>query len=159
MKRHSLDRLFDGNKVVLTLFLFAIQIIIETTLRAIGGGDALTIDFWEALWIISFFGMPMLPLSVCQRLWKNNHISEETYIFWTGIPMHFLVSAALINITLFIGGLFVDYFSVSDQIFTFLQYTIVYIAVILGAVVIAFVQTAKVNRSLKKIQEKINRSD
>jgi len=152
--RYSFESLFESNKMVLLCVLFTINIIIETVSSAIWDRTTyLSIEF--LIWNVVSLGAPILPLVVFQYLWKSNYINDKDYLLWAGIPTHYLISCGLILFSTFIRSLFEPLIQ-RAYIVSFINYTLVYAIVLIGAIVIDLMQTATANGNLRKIQTRLN---
>jgi len=149
-KYYSFERFFEGNQLVRFCVLFTIAIAAEAVLSAIAGATIyLNIEY--VIWTAVFLSAPILPLAVFQRLWKSNYISEKDYLFWLSIPLHYLVSCALILLFTFIQRFFLP-LPISIYLLRFVYYTAGYIVIMIGAIIIDLMQTASSNKNLRKIQ-------
>jgi len=109
-------------------------------------------------WSIAFLGAPILPLTILQYLWKSNVINDKDYLLWGGIPLHYLISCGLIVFFTFLRSLF-EPIPQGAYLNTFINYTMVYAVILIGAVVIDLTQTATANKNLKKIQASLSKSN
>ena len=149
-KRYSIDRLFEGNKLVLICVLFTVSTVIETVASGIQGRvTALSIP--DLLWGLAFLGAPVLPLAVFQTLWKSNIMDENDYIFWVSLPLHFVISGGLILLLTFVFNI-VNPVAYRSYPATLAGFAIGYAIVMAGAVVVDLLQTAGANQALRKIQ-------
>jgi len=149
-KRRSYDHLFEGNFFTLYCVFFTLQTI-SITVTTYLQGYTVTLTPHFLLSSFMFIGAPLLPLGVAKYLWKRGRISEHTYLFWIGIPMHYSVSSALL--LLFISMLN-GFTRLPLQVYAriWLEYAVSYTIVILIAMVIDWLQTAKANQNLRLIQ-------
>ena len=150
MKKQSPSgTLFDSNMLVVFCVLFTISIITEAILNSIVGAAVyLRIEF--VIWLSVFLSAPLLPLSVFKYLWKYNYIGEKDYLFWAGIPLQYLISCGLIMFYTFIQGFFEPQRQ-GIYLFRFTMYTIMFVVLTIGAIVIDLIQTATDNENLRKI--------
>jgi len=151
-KRYSFESLFEGNKIVLMCVLFTVTIIIETILNTVGGRTTyLSIRF--LLWAFLNLSAPVMPIALFQYLWKSNFISDKDYLFWAGIPIHYLISLGLIIFYTSIRSFFEAWtHDINTYFMTFINYTAGYIIIMIGAVVIDLFQTSTANKNLRIIQ-------
>jgi len=149
-KRHSFDRLFEGNMLVLFCVIFTVIIIVEVILATIRG-STVHLSVQSLIWHVIFISAPLLPLAIFQYLWRSNYIGERDYLFWVSIPLHYLISCGITLLYLFIRSFFVP---LTQRIYlvVLINYSIMYIIILAGAVIIDLLQTAKANRNLRKIQ-------
>ncbi|MCL2840644.1 MAG: hypothetical protein FWE05_07695 [Defluviitaleaceae bacterium] len=152
-RRFSFDKMFEGNKLVLICILITIHVVISTIVHALAG-SYFTLSLSGLFWVIIYSTAPILPIAICQHLMKLNKISEKRYEFLTSIPPHFIFSCGLLVFYVFLMGLWQStLFPVSVYLITITNYVVGYILVISGAAMIDAIQTAAVNRDLKKIRE------
>ena len=149
-KRYSIDRLFEGNKLVLMCVLFTANTMIQMILAEIIGIQ-FNLSSRAIIWQFVYVSAPVLPLAVFQHLWESGRIDENNYLLWTGISLHYVISCALTVLIVFIQSFFMPlpqgvYFAMIAT------YTTGYIIVLTGAVVIDLIQTSKINQKLQIIQ-------
>jgi len=151
-KRYSFYRLFEGNMLVLFCIFFTVTIIGDVIFAAVRG-NAVNLSSLTLIWRVVLLSAPLVPFAILRHLWRSDYIDEKDYLFWGSVPMHYLISAGLLLLYLFIWGLFMP-LSLSLRIVqnALVNYTIVYIITIAGAIVIDLLQIARANRNLKKIQ-------
>jgi len=156
-KRHSYDRLFEGNPLVLFCVLFTVSVTVSVIINAIFG--ATFVLRTEGIIISSVYLIaPILPLTVFHRLWKSSYIAERDYLLFINIPLHYLFSSVLTVLFTFLMGLFrLLPLTPAAYISALITFTGMYALVILGAIVIDLLQTAKANGNLKKIQASLRR--
>lgn len=155
-KRRSYDRLFEGNILVVYCVLFTANIIFLTILSTLQGGTII-LSIELLMWHFTFLSAPLLPLTLFKYLWQSNYIDEKKYLFLIGIPIHYLLSAGLTILLLFVQGIFFGPFPLRLHLINLLNYTVVYGLVIAGAMIIDFMQTSKANKNLRIIQESIKK--
>jgi len=151
-KRYSFESLFEGNKIVLMCILFTVSIIIATITNTVGGRTTyITIKF--LLWSVLNLSAPIMPITIFQHLWKSNFINDKDYLFLASVPLHYLISLGLILFYTFIRGFFEPWtHEINVYIMSFINYTAVYIIIVIGAIVIDLVQTSTANKNLRIIQ-------
>ena len=157
-RRYSFENLFEGNKVVLMCILFTTNIIIETISNTIGG-RATYLSVGSLVWLIVYVSAPILPIAIFQRLRNSNFIDDKNYLFWGAIPLHYIVSCGLTLLFTFVRSFF-ESLPQSIYLVVFINYTIIYVIILISAVIIDITQTATANSNLRKIQEhqrKINK--
>ena len=149
-KRRSYDHLFEGNFFTLYCVFFTLQTILVTVTTYLQG-YTVTLTPLFLLSSFMFIGAPLLPLGVAKYLWQTGRISERTYLFWIGIPMHHSVSSVLL---LLFVTLLNGFSRLPLQVYVniWLEYAVTYTIVILIAMVIDWLQTAKANQNLRLIQ-------
>jgi len=152
-KRYSFEGLFEDNKIVLMCVLFTVNIIIETISNTIGGrATYLSVEF--LLWSILNLSAPIMPIWIFQFLWKSNVIKDKDYLFWASIPLHYLISIGLILLYTFLRSFFESWtHEISVYLMTFINFTMVYVIIILGAIMIDLFQTSTANKNLRMIQD------
>ena len=152
MKKHySFESLFEGNKIVLMCVLFTVIIIFTTVSNAVMGRETY-LSIWILIWAILSLAAPVLPMSLFQYLWKSDIVSDKDYLLWFGIPSHYIISSGLQLLFMFIRGFF-EPLPQGIYLGVFIQYTVVYIITIIGAVAVDLMKTATANKNLRKIQE------
>jgi len=110
------------------------------------------------VWILIYLTAPVLPLAIFQHLWEAKRIEEKDYLFWTGISLHFAISCALILLITFIHGFF-EPLPQGAYIVHVINYAVGYAVILLGAVVVELLQTANLNKNLRKIQASHRRTN
>lgn len=149
-KRRPYDRLFEGNKLVLMCVLFTVNLFIETIAATI-----LDVPMYMTLsafaWRMTWLSAPVLPLTILQYLWEADYITEDRYLLWISIPVHFALSAGLLLLYVFIWGRFYPLLR-GAYIETLLTYGMGYAIIIIGAMVVDAIQVSTTNKNLKKIQ-------
>jgi len=156
-KRYSFDRLFEGNMLVLFCVIFTVNVVIRIILAGLQG-TAITLGVQSLIWSTVYISAPLLPLAIIQHLLRSGYMEERDYLLWISAPVHYLISAGLTVFYVFIQGLFMP---LPERMFIFalVNYTIMYIIIVTGAIIIDLLQTARVNKNLRKIQEKTKCSD
>ena len=143
-KEYSFQRLFDGNVLVLACVLFTISMLVNTVASTIAGREHIS-----TIWDFIFLSAPIIPIAIFKHLWQSGVISKNEYLFWGSIPVFYLMSFGLTMLYTFLQGLFSP--MTPNYFMTFINYTIMFAAVLFGAIIIDLVQTAKANDNLKKI--------
>ena len=98
---------------------------------------------------------PIPPFVVLQRLWKPDFIGEKDYLLWTGAFLHYVVSCGLILLFTFIRGLF-EPFPQGFYFTRIAEYTFVYVIICGFAIIADLMNTAKLNKNLRRIQKSEN---
>jgi len=156
-KRYSFESLFEGNKVVLMCVLFTVLIIIEAISNAITGNTSY-LSIAMLTWGIISLLAPVLPIVLFQHLWKSDVISDKDYLLWCGIPIHYLISSGLTLFFMFLRGFF-EPLPQGVYLSTFLQYTVAYTIILVGAAVVDLMQTSAANKNLRKIQVALSKNN
>jgi len=149
-KRHSYDRLFEGNILVVFCVIFTVSIFVTVILNTVFGGT-FSMSIQNLIWTVVFISAPLLPLALFTHLWKSNCIAENDYLFWIGIPAHYAVSSALTMLFVFIQSR-LHSLPLSTYLDALINYTVMYAIVVAGAVVVDLLQTGTANKNLRKIQ-------
>jgi len=155
-KRYTLDKLFEGSLSTTFCVIFAIGIIVDSFMHSITGAEVyFGVEF--VVWSAIFYSMPVLSIALFRYLWKLDFIDEKKYTLWIAMPMHYLLSLGLVLFATFVQGFF-ESISLGLYIFRFVIFTAMYIAIVIGAVVIDLVQTANDNSNLRRIQARKNKN-
>ncbi|MCL2285711.1 MAG: hypothetical protein FWC32_05025 [Firmicutes bacterium] len=150
-KRYAFDRLFEGNKLVLMCVLFTVSIISAAISSTITGVQIyLSLRF--VIVNLVFLSAPVIPLAAAQHLLNKKRISENSYYFWVGIPIHYFVSCGLLTFYLSLFHLFQPG-TIRAYVNTVINFSVGYAAIGLGAAAIDLIQTASANKHLRKIRE------
>ena len=152
MRRFSYERLFDGNILVLGCVLFTFFTVANVIVSA-AAGNQVSMSSENIIWSLIYLSAPLLPMALVKYLWRTKVFTDKDYLFWMSIPLHFVVSLGLTYFYTFIQSIISSRpFSTGILLNIFIQFTIAYTMVNVGAVIIDLVQTALTNRELKKIQ-------
>jgi len=143
-------RLFGGNKMVLVCVLFTAIITIETISNSIAGRETI-LNIGILIWGFLSLVAVVLPISLVQYLYKSSIISEESILLRASIPFHYVISTVLQMFFIFLRSFF-EPFPSSIYLIAFTQYTVSYTIIIIGAVIVNLMQTARDNKNLRKIQ-------
>jgi CubicO group peptidase (beta-lactamase class C family) len=127
--------------------------ILHTTVNTIIGGSVY-ISLLSLAWTLGFLSVPILTFSVFQRLF--DYIAEKDYLFWVSVPLHYLISLGLIMVFTIVQSFF-EPLSQGIYFLRFRDYTVLYVFILVGAIVIDLAQTAKDNRNLSKIHAKLSK--
>jgi len=155
-KRYFFDSLFEGNPLVLLCVLFTLNILTGAIFSAITGLQ-FTLSSRGIFVQLLYSSPPVIAIAVPAFFHKRKIIDESSYYFWTGIPMHYITSGLLLSVYVFFVRLIfppppeITAFQVHAQMI--LNFTIGYIFIVLGAIVICLIQIALANRALKQIQQ------
>ena len=155
-KKYSHEKLFMGNKFILLCVLFTINITLQGFIIAINEGQVdFTLEFVISNFII--VSAPILPLAVLDFLLRH-YIDEEHFIAKIAIYIHYPISLGLLLLFTFFFNLINSVPSeLSMLVRVAVNYTIVYIGIVAGAMLIAFMQTSTANKQLKSIHESQNK--
>jgi len=145
------EKLFMGNKLVLLCVLFTINTIIQAIMAAINGGY-ITFNLTFVISNIAIVGAPVLPLAILDFLLTQNYIDENSFWVRNAIYIHYPVSLGLLLSYFTVIEIFNSHpitFSIFIRIIV--QYTVVYIYIVLSAMVIVAIQASNANKELKII--------
>ncbi|MCL2843454.1 MAG: hypothetical protein FWE28_08355 [Oscillospiraceae bacterium] len=156
-KRYSFENLFEGNKVVLMCILFTVHIILETIFSTIAGRTTY-LSMGMLIWSLVALVAPILPIALFQYLWKSDFISDKDYLFWGAIPSHYIISCGLTLLFTFIRSFF-ELLPQNFYLVAFINYTAIYLIILIGAVVVDLTQTANANDNLRKIQTHLSNTN
>jgi len=147
-KKYYFDGLFEGNLFIVFCVIFSIAIIINALINMLFGSMN---DFTAmALQMAAYTAAPIFALGFPRHLSAKNYISEKSFDILNSILAHYITSCILLMPYAAILRVFAD---ASRLIYleTIVFFTVGYIIVHIGAVVVTFVQIQTANKNLKKI--------
>jgi len=144
-KRYSFESLFEGNLFVLASVFYTVNIFVTVVVNSIAG--SMENVSAPSLWDFIFLGAIILPLAI----WKSDYIRKKEYPFWLGITVFYLTALGLVVFVTFVQG-FLGELSERIYFYAFTNFTTVFSIVLVGAIIVDFMQTATGNKNLKKIQ-------
>jgi len=152
--RYSIDRLFEGNKLVLMCVLFTVNVLILMISAALVG-ESINLTSRAIIWQFVFLSCAVLPLTVFQHLWESGRIDESNYLLWTGVSLHYVISCALTLLVVFVQSFFVA-LNQGVYIVVIVNFSIGYFIIIAGAIAVDLIQTSRLNQKLRRIQASQN---
>ena len=143
-KNNIVVQLFEGNKFVLVCVFFTLATIVDIVLSTINGFEQY-ITFKHLIDRLLICTAPILPLIIFNYF--------EKLSVWALFPIHYAISCAAAMLYIFVQS-FIWEIHNNAYIDIFRSYTMMYIIVVAGAMIIDLCRTAKANRYLKKINKK-----
>jgi len=150
MKSLRFTRFFEGNKFVLMCVFFTAILTIETVSNSISGSETI-LNIGILIWGFLSLGAVVLPISLVQYLYKSDIISEENILLRAIFPFHYVASSVLQMFLIFLRSFF-EPLPQGIYLVALTQYTVSYVIIVIGAVIVNLIQTARDNKNLRKIQ-------
>ena len=147
------EKLFMGNKLVLLCVLFTVNTVIQAVMVSINGGDiAFNLPFVISNLVI--VSAPILPIAFIDFLLTQNYIDENSFWIRNAIYIHYPISLGLL-LSYFVAFALINsnYITWSMLIRTTVEYTVIYISIVLSAMAIVNIQTSNANKELRVIHE------
>jgi len=145
------EKLFMGNKLVLLCILFTVNTVIQAVMVGINGVN-ITFNLAFVISNLVIVSAPILPIAVLDFLLSQNYIDENSFWVRNAIYIHYPISLGLL-LSYFVAFALINshYINISMIIRTAVEYTVVYIGIVLSAMAIVNIQTSNANKELKVI--------
>jgi len=142
---------FEAHPLVLFCVFITVSIAITVVMTFLHGVEFILNIHWIIAMSI-FCAAPVIAIVLLERIPPLQRFDDDACSLWISIPVHFVISVAIVLLGVFIWRFFEDMPAIAfrNAVLTFLQgYSIIAI----GAIIIDSRKTAAANKNLKKIRE------